>query len=90
MSCTDVNQTTQLMEEIFAKTLDKHAPEYTKKYTDRPKMPWFSEDLMKNKIRRRKHERDCRRKRTNSSKERFHLDKNKFNRELQKASKYIL
>ena len=90
MSCTDVNQTTQLIEDIFAKTLDKHAPEYTKKYTDRPKMPWFPEDLMKIKICRRKHERDWRRKRTNSSKERFHLARNKFNRELQKARNNII
>ena len=84
-SCEHVDQKAEMVQTILRKTLDNHAPERSKKCTDRPKMQWYTDNLMKLKIKKRKDERYWRRKRTDSSKARFHQARNIYLNELQKA-----
>ena len=69
---TNIDELANCYNESLSEILDKHAPLKTMKRIDRPKIPWFTDDLKKPKAERRKRERKMFQSGLMADKEVFH------------------
>jgi hypothetical protein len=84
-SWTNIHELANCYNKSLLEILDKHAPLKTMKIIDRPKIPWFTDDLKKLKAERRKRERKMLQSGLMADKEVYRKIRDRYSALFQKA-----